>query len=62
MMMVTVPLAALIGAAMGMLVSGIALAYANDDTALYVVATVIITLLFVLFSCGLEALIKLGGA
>lgn len=62
MTMVTVPLAALIGAAMGMLVSGIALAYANDDTALYVVATVIITLLFVLFSCGLEALIKLGGA
>lgn len=60
MMMVTVPLAALIGAAIGMLASGLALAHANNDTALYVKATVIITLLFVLFSCGLEALVKVG--
>lgn len=60
MTMVTVPLAALIGAAIGMLVSGFVVASGNDDTALYVVATVIITLLFVLFSCGLEALVKVG--
>lgn len=34
MTMVTVPLAVLIGAAIGMLASGLTLASANDDTAL----------------------------
>ena len=58
MTMVTVPLAALIGAAMGMLVSGFVVASVNDATGAYLGATVIITLLFVLIGCGLEALIK----
>lgn len=62
MMMVTVPLAALIGAAIGMLVSGFVVASDNDDTVAYLVTTVISTLLFVLVLCGGETLIKLGGA
>lgn len=62
MTMVTVPLAALIGAAIGMLASGFVVASGNDDTVAYLVLTVISTLLFVLVLCGGEALIKLGGA
>ena len=62
MMMVTVPLAVLIGAAIGMLVSGFVVASDNDDTVAYLVTTVISTLLFVLVLCGGETLIKLGGA
>lgn len=61
-MMVTVPLAVLIGAAIGMLVSGFVVASDNDDTVAYLVTTVISTLLFVLVLCGGETLIKLGGA
>ena len=62
MTMVTVPLAALIGAAIGMLASGFVVASGNDDTVAYLVTTVISILLFVLVLCGGEALIKLGGA
>ena len=61
-MMVTVPLSALIGAAIGMLASGFVVASCNDDTVAYLVTTVISILLFVLVLCGGEALIKLGGA
>lgn len=61
-MMVTVPLAALIGAAIGMLVSGFVVASDNDDTVAYLVTTVISTLLFTLVLCGAETLTKLGGA
>lgn len=62
MTMVTVPLAVLIGAAIGMLASGFVVASGNDDTVAYLVLTVISTLLFVLVLCGGEALIKLEGA
>lgn len=60
MTMVCVPLAALIGAAIGMLASGFVVASGNDDTVAYLVTTVISTLLFVLVFCGGEALIKVG--
>lgn len=62
MTMVTVPIAVLIGATIGMLASGFVVASSNDDTVTYLVTTVISTLLFVLVLCGGEALIKLGGA
>lgn len=62
MTMVTVPLAALLGAAIGMLVGGFVVASDNDDVAAYLVTTVISTVLFILVLCGGEALIKLGGA
>lgn len=62
MIMVTVPLSALIGAAIGMLTSGFVVASVNDDTVTYLILTVISTLLFVLVFCGGETLIKLGGA
>ena len=52
MTMVTVPLAALIGAAIRMLASGFVVAY--------LITTVISTLLFVLVLCGAEALKKVG--
>lgn len=60
MIMVTVPLAALIGAAIGMLTSGFVVASGNDDTVMYLITTVISTLLFVLVLRGAEALIKVG--
>lgn len=62
MTMVTVPLAVLIGAAIGMLVSGYIFASADDATVAYLATTIISTLLSVLVFCGLEALGKLGGA
>lgn len=61
MMMVTVPLAVLIGAAVGMLASGFVVASVNDDTVTYLVTTVIGISLFVLVFCGAEALTKAGG-
>lgn len=61
-MMVTVPLAALIGAAIGMLTSGFVVASDNDETVKYLAITVISTLLFALVLCGAETLTKLGGA
>ena len=62
MTMVTVPLSALIGAAIGMLASGFVVASDNDKTVAYLVMTVISTVMFVLVLCGGEALTKLGGA
>lgn len=62
MMMVTVPLTALIGAAIGMLASGFVVASDNDKTVEYLVMTVISIVMFVLVFCGGEALTKLGGA
>lgn len=61
MTMVTVPLAALIGAAIGMLAGGFVVASDNDYIAAYLVTTVISTVLFILVLCGGEALIKAGG-
>ena len=61
MAMVTVPLAVLIGAAIGTLVSGFAVASVNDDTVTYLITTVIGISLFVLVFCGVEVLVK-GGA
>ena len=61
MTMVTVPLAALIGAAIGMLAGGFVVASDNDDVAAYLATTVISTVLFILALCGGEALIKAGG-
>ena len=60
MRMVTVPLAVLIGAAIGMLVSGFIVAFDNDKTVEYLVTTVIGTVMFVLVLCGGEALTKAG--
>lgn len=60
MIMVTVPLAALIGAAIGMLVSGFVVASGNDATVEYLVITVISIVMYVLGFCGREALVKVG--
>jgi hypothetical protein len=60
MTMITVPLSALIGVVMGVVTSGLVVAVENDDTKAYLIQTVIITLLFVLYGCGLEALGKAG--
>lgn len=62
MTMVTVPLAVLIGAAVGILASGFLIASDNDDTVTYLMMTVIATALFVFVFSGIEALIKAGGA
>ena len=62
MTMVTVPMAVLLGAAIGMLASGVIVAVVNDDTVAYLVTTVISISLFVLVFCGLEALTNAGGA
>lgn len=62
MTMVTVPLAVLIGAAIGMLVSGYSLAAGNNETGKYTLATFTCCVMFIFFCCGAEALIKLGGA
>lgn len=62
MTMVTVPLGVLIGAAIGMLVSGYVIASDHDDTVAYLIITVISTLLFIFVFCGIEALTNLGGA
>lgn len=62
MTMITVPLGVLIGAAIGMLVSGYLVASDNDDTVAYLVITVISVLLFSTVFCGIEALTNLGGA
>lgn len=55
MTMITMPLSALIGVVMGVVTSGLVVAVENDDTKAYLIRTVIITLLFVLYGCGLEA-------
>ena len=60
MTMIIVPLSALIGVVMGVVTSGLVVAVDNDDTVAYLIRTVIITLLFVLIGCGLEALGKAG--
>lgn len=62
MTMVTVPMAALLGAAIGMFVGGFVVASDNDDVAAYLVTTVISTVLFILVLCGGEALTNAGGA
>lgn len=62
MMMVTVPMAVLLGTAIGMLASGVVVAIVNDDTVTYLITTVIGISLFVLVFCGAEALVKVGGA
>ena len=62
MTMVTVPMAVLLGAAIGMLASGVVVAVVNDDIVTYLVTTVISISLFVLVFCGLEALTNAGGA
>lgn len=58
MIMVTVPLAVL----SGLFASGFVVASENDDSMTYLILTVISILLSVLVFCGVEALIKLGGA
>lgn len=62
MTMVTVPLAVLIGAAIGMLMGGYIVASENNETGIYILRTLISCALFILICCGLEALTKLGGA
>ena len=62
MMMVTVPLAVLIGAAIGMLLGGYVVASGNNETGEYIVGTLFCCALFILVCCGLEALTKAGGA
>lgn len=62
MIMITVPLSALIGAAIGMLVSGFVVVSANDNTVAYLITTVISTVMFVLVLCGGETLGKVVGA
>lgn len=61
MTMVTVPLGVLIGAAIGMLVSGYVIASDHDDTVAYLIITVISTLLFIFVFCGIEALTNAAG-
>lgn len=61
MTMVTVPLAVLIGAGIGMLMGGCSLAAGNNETGEYILATFICCVLFILLSCGAETLINLGG-
>ena len=61
MTMITVPLAVLIGAAIGMLASGGVIAAENNEGGEYTVMTIICCMLFVVVCCGLEALIKAGG-
>lgn len=61
-MMVTVPLAVLIGAAIGMLLGGYIVASGNNETGEYILGTFISCALFILICCGLEALTKAGGA
>nr|DAF31732.1 MAG TPA: hypothetical protein [Caudoviricetes sp.] len=58
MTMVTVPMAVLLGAAIGMLASGVVVAVANDDIVTYLVTTVISIQLFVFVFCGLEVMTK----
>lgn len=62
MTMVTVPLAVLLGCAIGMLLGGGTIAACNNETGEYLISTVICCGLFVLICCGMEALIKAGGA
>lgn len=62
MTMVTVPLAVLIGAAIGLLTSGGMIAAENNECGEYTVVTIICCMLFVVVCCGLETLIKAGGA
>lgn len=62
MTMVTVPLAVLIGVAVGLMTGGLFVASDNNDTGAYVLAIVCFTVLFVFVFSGIEALIKAGGA
>lgn len=61
MMMVTVPLAVLIGAATGMFAAGVVFAAENNEVGEYVVGIVFFCIFSVLVSCGIEALSKAGG-
>ena len=60
MTIVSVPLAVLIGAAIGLLTTGYVFASDNDDGGLYLVMTIITTSLSILILCGLEALALRG--
>lgn len=62
MTMVTVPLAVLIGAAIGILLAGGTSATSNDEMGEYCITTVICCGLFILICCVMKALIKAGGA
>ena len=62
MTMATVPLGVLIGAAIGMLTTGAVYAAEKDEVGEYLMGIVFSCIFYVLFCCGLEALIKAGWA
>lgn len=62
MTMVTVPIAPLIGLLLGLSLSGLAVALDNDNIFAYVITAVLGSGLCVVLVCGIEALIKAGGA
>ena len=62
MMMVTVPLAVLIGAAVGMAVTGAVFAVENNEVGEYLAGIVISCIFSILIFSGIEALINLRGA
>lgn len=62
MTMVTVPLAVLIGAASGMVATGVAFASESNEVGEYLAGTTIFCIFSILIFSGIEALINLGGA
>ena len=62
MMMVTVPLAVLIGAAVGMVATGAVFAAENNEVGEYLAGIVISCIFSILIFSRLEALINLRGA
>lgn len=61
MTMVTVPLGVLVGLLLGLSLSGLAVALDDDNIFAYVITAVISSVLCIVLTCGLEALIKARG-